>query len=61
MQKKTNAKTVGAVHTHTHTHTHTQCLYKISVQVKGRKLENKKVIKTIRIDEAKTYEKVVGF
>ena len=29
-----------------------------TVQSKGRKLEYKKVIK---IDEAKTYEKVVGF
>ena len=54
MQKKMNAKTVGAVYTNTHT----PYLYKISVQAEGRKLDNKKVIK---MDEAKTYERVVGF
>ena len=53
MQKKMNDKTVGAVYT--------SYLYKISVQTEGRKLENKKVIKIIKIDEAKTYEIVVVF
>ena len=48
MQKKMNVETVGTVHT---------CLYKISVQ-EERKVENKRVIK---IDEAKTYEQVVGY
>ena len=57
MQKIMNAKTVGAVHTHTHT----PYLYKISVQAKENRLENKKVIKMIKIDETKTYEKVIGF
>ena len=50
MQKIINAITAGAVHT--------PYLYKISVQAEGRKLENKKVTKNIKIDEAKTYEKV---
>ena len=58
MQKNTNAKTVGAVHTHTHTHTHTPYVYKINVQKNGSKIEDKKIIK---IDKAKTYGKAIGF
>ena len=45
MQKKMNAKTVGAVHT--------KYLYEISVQSKESDLENK----IINIDKAKTYKK----
>ena len=53
MQKKMNIETISAVHT--------PYIYKISLQAEVRKLENKKAIEMIKIDEAKTYGQVVGY